>query len=331
MSLEDQIYERKDPISRNPNHDHMDQIEQGESPLSPVDFDRICREGCTLGNELALRTYVSRCLLERGIAKDQRQKYLRLAIKEYRARKVPAKPVALTRMEAKRQGLKVNFFGKSDSDESASESAALPDAKVDSVITQKLIDLSQKKGWLGFEFKDLTDLIHAHGPESVSHALRHALETKILNHFEDRFYQNPWPAREEHKPLYGSVLSADFDVDEGSEDGTPPTIGAPTAGLLKSSRSASSPVEQRPSNTTIGVSPLAEEIGARKIWNKRVVQKMQDGRWHVVGHVAGLENPGVVPQLDFHMLDRDNLLHLLQQLVNIRHASVRAGFHDTSK
>ena len=31
--------------------------------------------------------------------------------------------------------------------------------------------------------------------------------------------------------------------------------------------------------------------GARRIWHNRVVEKLADGKWHVVGHIAGLEDP----------------------------------------
>lgn len=64
--------------------------------------------------------------------------------------------------------------------------------------------------------------------------------------------------------------------------------------------------------------PRAEPVGSRKIWNKRIVEKKPDGQWHVVGHVAGLEDPKKVQQLDPSVLDRENLVRLLRQLLEIK-------------
>lgn len=64
--------------------------------------------------------------------------------------------------------------------------------------------------------------------------------------------------------------------------------------------------------------PRSDPIGTRKIWNKRVVQKMNDGKWHVVGPVAGLEDPGPVTQLDVKQLTREDLAHLMRQLLKLK-------------
>lgn len=66
--------------------------------------------------------------------------------------------------------------------------------------------------------------------------------------------------------------------------------------------------------------PRSDPVGARKVWNKRIVEKQPDGKWHVVGHVAGLEDPKAVPQLDPQMLTREQLAHLLQQLIRVHQA-----------
>jgi len=47
--------------------------------------------------------------------------------------------------------------------------------------------------------------------------------------------------------------------------------------------------------------PRTDPIGTRRLWNKRVVEKKPDGRWHVVSHIAGLEDSAPVPQLSSEM------------------------------
>lgn len=69
-----------------------------------------------------------------------------------------------------------------------------------------------------------------------------------------------------------------------------------------------------------GDDPRADPPGARKIWNKRIVEKQPDGKWHVVGHVAGLEDPKAVTPLDTSVLTREHLLHLLRQLIRVHQA-----------
>lgn len=63
--------------------------------------------------------------------------------------------------------------------------------------------------------------------------------------------------------------------------------------------------------------PRTDPIGTRRLWNKRIVEKKPDGRWHVVSHIAGLEDPAPVPQLSSEMLNREQLLMLMEQLLQI--------------
>lgn len=64
--------------------------------------------------------------------------------------------------------------------------------------------------------------------------------------------------------------------------------------------------------------PRSDPVGARKVWNKRIVEKKEDGKWHVVGHIAGLEDPAAVQPLDVSLLSREHLLHLLQTMLKLR-------------
>lgn len=57
-----------------------------------------------------------------------------------------------------------------------------------------------------------------------------------------------------------------------------------------------------------------EPVGTRKVWGKRIVEKKEDGKWHVVGIVPGLEDPKRVEPLDVGTLNREALLTLVQEL-----------------
>lgn len=58
----------------------------------------------------------------------------------------------------------------------------------------------------------------------------------------------------------------------------------------------------------------AEPVGARKVWGKRIVEKKEDGKWHVVGVVPGLEDPKKVAPWDVGTLSREALQHVIREL-----------------
>lgn len=67
-------------------------------------------------------------------------------------------------------------------------------------------------------------------------------------------------------------------------------------------------------------------VGTQKVWNKRIVEKKEDGKWHVVGHIAGLEDPRKTRltelerlrrehgELQVDKLSREQAQHLIDQL-----------------
>ena len=67
-----------------------------------------------------------------------------------------------------------------------------------------------------------------------------------------------------------------------------------------------------------------EPVGTRKIWGKRIVEKKEDGKWHVVGIVPGLEDPKRVAPLDVGTLNREALKQLVQELA-ARRKTMGAG------
>lgn len=266
------------------------------------EYQATVKDSLSAENEIAFRTAITNYLNLCGQTAGDTRARLREAVKLYRATKGDKRSNAHYQELAPqvRDVRGLTGFAKSGHASHIERllTAAETDGTPDGVLVTEIVELAEKKGWLGFEAKELADMLGAHGPEKLSHALKEAIAQGKVQYFNNRFYQDPFPPR------------APAGTDENP--------------LMKSEAMAP---EQRPSNTTIGVSPMAEPVGTRKVWNKRVVQKMDDGRWHVVGHIAGLENPSPVPQLDLSLLDREHLLHLLQQIVRIRHASVKAGFH----
>ena len=57
-------------------------------------------------------------------------------------------------------------------------------------------------------------------------------------------------------------------------------------------------------------------VGTRRKWHNRIVEKLKDGSWHVVGHVAGLEDPKVVENLVPTQLSQDELLGLITKVLH---------------
>ena len=62
----------------------------------------------------------------------------------------------------------------------------------------------------------------------------------------------------------------------------------------------------------------AAPVGTRKVWGKRIVEKKEDGKWHVVGIVPGLEDPKKVEAWDVGTLSREALQHVVRELATKR-------------
>jgi hypothetical protein len=63
-----------------------------------------------------------------------------------------------------------------------------------------------------------------------------------------------------------------------------------------------------------GPSPKKLPPGTRRIWHNRIVERGVDDKWHVVGHVAGLEDPGKVDPLAPHEIDPEHLKELIAKI-----------------
>jgi hypothetical protein len=63
-----------------------------------------------------------------------------------------------------------------------------------------------------------------------------------------------------------------------------------------------------------GPSPKKLPPGTRRIWHNRIVERGVDDKWHVVGHVAGLEDPGKVQPLAPHEIDPEHLKALIAKI-----------------
>lgn len=73
-------------------------------------------------------------------------------------------------------------------------------------------------------------------------------------------------------------------------------------------------------------SPKKLPPGTRRVWHNRIVERMPDDKWHVVGHVAGLEDPHAVPQLHPNEIDpahREELANKIRELI----AEKKGGNH----
>lgn len=75
------------------------------------------------------------------------------------------------------------------------------------------------------------------------------------------------------------------------------------------------------SNQTAAATQAASEsreapVGTRRKWHNRIVEKLKDGSWHVVGHVAGLEDPKRVEPVRPGELGREELIQLITRVLH---------------
>lgn len=98
---------------------------------------------------------------------------------------------------------------------------------------------------------------------------------------------------------------------------------------LPSSTDAIGGDSQRGAGGRFGSGPSAKKtpVGTRRVWHNRIVEKLPDEKWHVVGHVAGLEDPKKVPILDQGEISAAHLHDLILKIKKIIEEEKRRGVH----
>lgn len=148
----------------------------------------------------------------------------------------------------------------------------------------------------------LVPFIREFGQEPVAAALRELGEVRILG--EDLFIKSarasmPSPRTRyvggaPEPPSVGAKMSRSVEEEDEKkkklEKAAPPQpVGNPNVGDTGG-------IAQQSDGATGRVGPKGLPTGSKKIWNNRVVTKMSDGKWHVTGHIAGLEGENVPSQ-----------------------------------
>lgn len=100
------------------------------------------------------------------------------------------------------------------------------------------------------------------------------------------------------------------------------------AEFAKASEVQPAAVGQTAAATAAATAQRSSSIGTRRVWHNRIVEKLKDGTWHVVGHVAGLEDPNKVKQFEPHQLTPEALADLIRKLL---HDMYSRGEHRQSK
>lgn len=247
-------------------------------------------------SELKLRQSVMSSLIEEKVNAKQRREVLRRALTEYeRLNPKPAK------------NEKIKFVLKSGATLSTSGDDTMPNLPKPSLPTDdaagslvaKIKAMLQEHDHVGLPVHKLGEHVLKHGATKVLQALKN-IDGLMVN--SNRL-----------------MIKRTKDSGNKSEKSEKSLARAGTT-VQMSSELQKAEKEQMPTGGTAAGGaddPRADPVGARKLWNKRIVEKMPDGKWHVVGHVAGLEDPKTVPQLDTGLLDREHLLILLRQLLKI--------------
>lgn len=283
-------------------------------PISCSEIERIVRQAAdTSQNELVFRQRIMQDLYERSVAGPVRRRVLDAAVDYYRSLSVdPAQGRHITQVPRTRERFVIDPNSRPDFD--SWRTASLDSYNQPSDFGERKraqTDISQLRQGVKdrrpFSYGALDPESRGQGP--VGNGRSQGLGG-------DGRSQGPVGK--------GSMASAALRAVPAGEGRGPGvgSLGPGVGGRGPEMMKAGSEVLPRGANVE---DPRAEPVGTRKIWGKRIVEKNPSGKWVVVGHVAGLEDPGKVPQLDLGVLDRENLVHLLHQLIAIRRVHARGA------
>ncbi len=65
--------------------------------------------------------------------------------------------------------------------------------------------------------------------------------------------------------------------------------------------------------------------GTRRVWHNRIVERFPDDKWHVVGHIAGLEDPKKPPLLQHQEISHEDLRDLIEKIRKVEALEARLG------
>lgn len=239
-------------------------------------------------SELRMRQVVMSQLLEQGVVPRQRREILQRAVQAFRDKKTqermtkPRKPV---------QKFVVTKAIIGDETMPNRPKQTSPTDDVSGNLVPQIKKLLEEHQHAGMPIEQLVDHVQKHGAPAILAALK---KIKNLVMTSKRLYIKK---DESSRSAEKSIARA-----WGPEH------------LFKAEKEV---MPQGGQGAGGADDPRSDPVGARKIWNKRIVEKQPDGRWRVVGHIAGLEDPTAVKQLDTGLLDREHLLVLLKQLLKI--------------
>ena len=328
----------------------IDRTSTAVTPLAPApglmtkDYvdSLIHREAAAAPNEVRLRQSMMLSLLERGVSGEDRRAILNRAVTYYRKskksnaqsyqpaqdrgpRRRPNPPPRLTVEKAERRTgeqagdaiIAIDSIPDLNPDEAdAAIKSDGPRAQypVDDAIkslTTTIHGMLSRNGQIGIHTRKLAPLVRKHGGHAVHSALR-SIGVKMHN---DRIFL--------HKSAKPQPAARPRGRPGQPQPDRKLILRTHARGPESLAKAGDNLPEQLPKqNRGVGNDEGgqdADPIGTRRIWNRRVVEKKADGKWHVVGHVAGLEDPKKVETLDTGILSRQNLLHLLQQLMRMHH------------
>lgn len=250
----------------------------------------------TAQTEIQLRQMIMSRLLEAKIKPEQRKQILKTAVDIFR-RRTPRKQPRVKAKLAKAGISGIQPIG--DETRPNIPKTELPTDAVAGSLVPKIRQMLAEHQHAGMPVKKLHEHVLKHGASKVLEALR---------------------------KIDGLTMSADRLMLKREKTEKSDRARVATEQMFKAEK------EQLPvGGQGAADDPRADPVGARKIWNKRIVEKMPDGRWHVVGHVAGLEDPKPVPQLNTALLDREHLLLLLKQLLRVHQIENGQDAHSRKK
>lgn len=155
----------------------------------------------------------------------------------------------------------------------------------------KLRDLIVRGGEDGFDATALTPLIKKYGANEVTAVLR---EFGNVTTTAGRVFVTKYTVHASKKDAAAATGDALAKASPEQLAGRPSKVTGVPGGRAAVSNQLGDAAGATPATEPTGrTGPEAMPVGSKRIWNNRVLEKKPDGKWHVIGRIAGLEGEAV--------------------------------------
>lgn len=151
----------------------------------------------------------------------------------------------------------------------------------------KVREIVARGGEDGFEASALLPLIEKYGANEVTSVLR---ELGTVTTTGGRVFVAPYKVHTNIKDAHADLLAK---ASPAQLAGRPSKITPVAGGHAVSNQLGDAAGAVQATEETGRTGTAEMEIGSKRIWDNRILEKKPDGKWHVIGHIAGLEGEAV--------------------------------------